>query len=161
MLLGTTWQVLCRLVAGSRMGRRGWASSGSGRSPSLATSLRTHTCQSVHQVDVGCKLPACYEPRARLVGWLSHVRRLNAKLVFAGLRDGYGHVEVVASAETQGLELLEQLHRESIVSVEGIVRERVRTDGVDAAEINELHATRITVLSRAALLPVGAGTSNR
>src|SRR3989338_4041841 len=141
--------------AGERLLQRHASSSSSG----LATSYRTHTCGSVHQIAApegkGGGGGEGEGTKVRLVGWLSHLRRLNAGLMFAGLRDGYGQVEVMSTQQTSGLAALESANKESIVSIEGVVRPRVRaTDEKNSGAVeNEVHAIRVEVLNASELLP--------
>ncbi|MGB9819993.1 MAG: aspartate--tRNA ligase [Pseudothermotoga sp.] len=72
--------------------------------------LRTHTCGELRIQDVGKKVI--------LTGWIDRIRDLGG-VKFIMLRDRYGLTQVVLSSESQV-----ELRRESVVQIEGVVRER-------------------------------------
>lgn len=72
--------------------------------------LRTHTCGELRIQDVGKKVI--------LAGWIDRIRDLGG-VKFIMLRDRYGLTQVVLSSESQV-----ELRRESVVQIEGVVRER-------------------------------------
>lgn len=92
----------------------------------------------------------------RLVGWLAYVRRLSNNLVFAGLRDGYGEIQVLGTEDTIGQGLLDSVSKESIVSIEGVVRSRVaRSSSTPDDQVAELSASSVRILNATTeLLPV-------
>lgn len=57
----------------------------------------------------------------KLAGWVSKIRRLGG-MTFIDLRDRYGITQLVADAESQAM--VEDLGREWVISVEGVVRLR-------------------------------------
>src|SRR3954465_2209641 len=82
-------------------------------SPTLATSLRSHTCGSLRAADAGADV--------RLGGWV-HRKRDLGELVFVDLRDRTGLVQIsfdprYSSSET--VSLAATLGPESVVLVEG------------------------------------------
>jgi len=79
--------------------------------------LRTHTCGELRISDVSKKVT--------LAGWVQRRRDLG-NLTFIDLRDRYGITQLVFSSDINS-ELLEKartLHREYVIQVTGIVRER-------------------------------------
>ena len=97
--------------------------------------LRTHTCGELRIQDVGKKVV--------LAGWVDRIRDLGG-VKFIMLRDRYGLTQVVLSFDNQA-----DLRRESVVQVEGVVRERPKeTINKDLAtgEV-EVVAEKIIVLS--------------
>ncbi|WP_041081705.1 aspartate--tRNA ligase [Thermotoga profunda] len=97
--------------------------------------LRTHTCGELRIQDVGKKVV--------LAGWVDRIRDLGG-VKFIMLRDRYGLTQVVLSSDNHA-----DLRRESVVQVEGVVRERPKeTINKDLAtgEV-EVVAEKIIVLS--------------
>ncbi|MFN4191239.1 MAG: amino acid--tRNA ligase-related protein, partial [Pseudothermotoga sp.] len=97
--------------------------------------LRTHTCGELRIQDVGKKVI--------LSGWVDRIRDLGG-VKFIMLRDRYGLTQVVLSFENQI-----ELRRESVVQVEGLVRERPKETvnrELATGEI-EVIAEKITVFS--------------
>lgn len=97
--------------------------------------LRTHTCGELRIQDVGKKVV--------LAGWVDRIRDLGG-VKFIMLRDRYGLTQVVLSFDNQA-----DLRRESVVQVEGVVRERPKeTINKDLAtgEV-EVIAEKIVILS--------------
>ncbi len=97
--------------------------------------LRTHTCGELRIQDVGKKVI--------LAGWIDRIRDLGG-VKFIMLRDRYGLTQVVLSSESQV-----ELRRESVVQIEGVVRERPKETinrDLPTGEV-EVVAEKITVFS--------------
>jgi nondiscriminating aspartyl-tRNA synthetase len=84
--------------------------------------------------------------RVRLAGWLHQWRRLG-QIAFLILRDGKGLAQVVVD-DTQLSARLDGLHRESVLVVEGVVR-----DNPQAPAGVELHEPSVEVVAAAAAVP--------
>ena len=78
---------------------------------------RTHNCNQLRIENVGEKV--------KLVGWMENVREVGGNLAFVVLRDFYGTTQVVVEDEAD-LKVIKGINKESTISVEGTVRERVR-----------------------------------
>ncbi len=76
---------------------------------------RTHTCNELRIEDAG--------KTVRLSGWMENVREVSGNLAFIVLRDFYGSTQLVAEDE-KILQVFLNLNKESVVSVNGTVRER-------------------------------------
>ena len=76
---------------------------------------RTHTCNELRLSDAGKEV--------RLSGWMENVREVGGNLAFVVLRDFYGTTQLVVE-DPALLELVSGLNKESVISVEGKVRER-------------------------------------
>lgn len=97
--------------------------------------LRTHTCGELRIQDIGKKVV--------LAGWVDRIRDLGG-VKFIMLRDRYGLTQVVLSPENQV-----ELRRESVVQIEGIVRERPKETvnrDLPTGEI-EVAAQKVTIFS--------------
>ena len=96
---------------------------------------RTHTCNALRQEHIG--------QNAQLAGWVDTIRD-HGGVKFLDLRDEYGVTQVVFNDDS----LLENIHRETTVTVSGVVEARdeetVNTK-LDTGNI-ELRADSITVL---------------
>ncbi|MBF1005417.1 MAG: Asp-tRNA(Asn)/Glu-tRNA(Gln) amidotransferase GatCAB subunit C, partial [Lachnospiraceae bacterium] len=78
-------------------------------------SYRTHTCGELRLMDVGKKV--------RLAGWMENVREVGTGLAFLVLRDFYGTTQVVLESE-ELVRQVREIHKESTIQVDGVVRER-------------------------------------
>jgi len=76
---------------------------------------RTHTCGELRIEDCGRSV--------KLAGWMENVREVSANLAFVVLRDFYGTTQIVVEAEDM-MSVFKGLNKESVISVEGAVRER-------------------------------------
>lgn len=76
---------------------------------------RTHTCNELRIEHAGQKV--------RLCGWMENIREVSGNLAFVVLRDFYGTTQVVAETE-ESLSIFKSLNKESVIAVEGAVRER-------------------------------------
>ena len=108
---------------------------------------RTHTCAQLRSSNVG--------ETVRLSGWV-HRKRDHGGVLFIDLRDHYGLTQVVADTDSPALPVLDRLRVESVVTIEGTVKERAQgTSNANLAtgEI-EVFAREVTVQSQAAELPM-------
>ena len=76
---------------------------------------RTHNCNELRIANVG--------ENVRLVGWMENVREVGKNFAFIVLRDFYGTTQVVIETEDM-MNAVKPLNNESVIAVEGIVRER-------------------------------------
>jgi aspartyl-tRNA synthetase len=108
---------------------------------------RTHLAGDLRQKDAGS--------RVVLSGWVNRVRDLGG-LTFLDLRDRYGMTQVVFEPELVDLqERASRLHMESVVRIEGLVRERpgtMQNKDMPTGEI-EVVADTLEILSAADVLP--------
>ncbi len=96
---------------------------------------RTHTCGALRTEDIG--------QSAKLAGWVDTVRD-HGGVKFLDLRDAYGVTQVVFNDDS----LLDNIHRETAVTVSGVVEardEETVNPKLDTGRI-ELRADAITVL---------------
>ena len=77
--------------------------------------MRTHTCNELRLSDAG--------KQVKIVGWMENVRAVGNNFAFVVLRDFYGTTQVVIEDEAM-MAIVNDLNKESTISVEGIVRER-------------------------------------
>ncbi|MFD7918031.1 aspartate--tRNA ligase [Streptomyces sp. NPDC059740] len=107
---------------------------------------RSHTCGELRATDV--------DTDVRLSGWL-HNRRDLGGILFLDLRDHYGLVQLVARPGTEANEQLSSLTKESVVRIDGRVRNRgaenVNPD-LPTGEI-EIEVTDVEVLGAADQIP--------
>lgn len=76
---------------------------------------RTHNCNELRITDLGKKV--------RLSGWIDNIREVSGNLAFVVLRDFYGTTQVVFE-DPDLMNRVISLNKESVISVEGTVRER-------------------------------------
>ncbi len=100
---------------------------------------RTHTCQELRIGDCG--------KHVRLAGWMENVREVSANLAFVVLRDFYGTTQIVLVNEEQ-IAQIRALNKESVIAVEGIVRERDSKNPRQATGDIEVVPEKIEVLGR-------------
>lgn len=89
--------------------------------------------------------------KVRLLGWIAS-RREHGKKIFMNLRDRYGYIQLVASADMlppEKFELVKKTNIESAVAVEGVVKRDERAPG--GAEV---HLTDFIVISPAEPWPI-------
>ena len=79
------------------------------------TQNRTHTCGELRLEHVG--------QAVKLSGWMENVREVGQNFAFVVLRDFYGTTQVVVETP-EIMEVIHGLNKESVISVEGVVRER-------------------------------------
>lgn len=112
--------------------------------PRLTSVYRTHTCAELRSEDA--------EKSVAISGWVLR-KRDHGGVVFVDLRDNYGQTQVVFN--DAGLEQIQEIRVESVIKVEGIVKQR------DQAMVNpkiatgeiEVHCTSLELLSAADVLP--------
>ena len=103
------------------------------------TQNRTHTCNELRMEHVGQKV--------KLSGWMENVREVGQNFAFVILRDFYGTTQVVIETEEM-MEIIHGLNKESVISVEGTVRERSsKNKNLPTGEI-EVLPERIEVLGK-------------
>jgi aspartyl-tRNA synthetase len=99
------------------------------------------------------------ERRIRLAGWIDTIRD-HGGVIFIDLRDHYGTTQIVVNDEN----LLSGLGKESVISVEGILRERSEdtfNPKISTGTV-ELKVEKLTVLSRAvSQIPFEIGESEQ
>ena len=100
---------------------------------------RTHTCDELRLGDCG--------KRVCLAGWMENVREVSATLAFVVLRDFYGTTQIVVENE-EHLAQIRALNKESVIAVEGEVRERASKNPRQATGDIEIVPQRIEVLGR-------------
>lgn len=98
---------------------------------------RTHNCGALRKCDI--------EQQVRLAGWVDTIRD-HGGVIFIDLRDHYGSTQIVIHDE----ELMKGLGKESVISVEGTLRERA-SDTINSKLATgdvELKVNSLTILSR-------------
>ncbi len=79
------------------------------------TQSRTHTCGALRLENAG--------ERVKIAGWMENVREVGSNFAFVIVRDFYGTTQVVVETEEM-MRLVRSINKESVISVEGTVRER-------------------------------------
>jgi aspartyl-tRNA synthetase len=112
----------------------------------LGNLKRTHYCGALRATDAGCDVVA--------MGWV-HRRRDLGNLLFLGIRDRSGIVQVVFNKETQpeAHAKAEQARSEFVVAVEGKVVKRERPNPELATGEIELVASKLHILNTAKTPP--------
>ena len=108
---------------------------------------RTHHCGALRASHVG--------ETVRLSGWV-HRKRDHGGVLFVDLRDHHGITQVVADVDSPALPILEGLRAESVVTIDGVVKERAAgttNANLGTGEI-EVFAQAVTVQSAAQELPM-------
>ena len=100
---------------------------------------RTHTCQELRIGDCG--------KQVRLCGWMENVREVSASLAFVVLRDFYGTTQIVVKNE-EHMAQIKALNKESVIAVNGTVRERDSKNPKQATGDIEIVPEKIEVLGR-------------
>ncbi len=100
---------------------------------------RTHTCEELRMADCG--------KHVRLAGWMENVREVSAALAFIVLRDFYGVTQVVIE-DAEQMRQIRALNKESVLAVEGVVRERASKNPKQATGDIEVVPEKIEVLGR-------------
>lgn len=105
--------------------------------------MRTHTCGELNKKYKGKKVALC--------GWADKVR-MHGKIGFINLRDRYGITQICLKDEVK--KKIEDLSRESVLKVKGIVKVRPQPNKeLKTGEI-EVAAEEVEVLSEAEQLPL-------
>ncbi|MFR2310515.1 MAG: aspartate--tRNA ligase [Roseburia inulinivorans] len=76
---------------------------------------RTHNCNELRLSDAG--------KNVTIVGWYENIRKVSKNLGFLILRDFYGTTQVVIETEEM-MQVIDNVNKESTISVTGVVRER-------------------------------------
>ena len=85
--------------------------------------------------------------KVKLSGWMENVREVGQNFAFVILRDFYGTTQVVIETEDM-MNIIHGLNKESVISVEGTVRERSsKNQNLPTGEI-EVVPEKIEVLGR-------------
>ncbi|MCL2013760.1 MAG: aspartate--tRNA ligase [Oscillospiraceae bacterium] len=111
---------------------------------------RTHSCGEIKKQHIG--------QTVKLAGWIDTIRD-HGGVIFIDLRDQYGVTQIVSN----DTELFKGLHKESVVSVEGVVNQRSEdtlNEKIATGEV-ELKIQTINVLSVAAPLPFDIRESHK
>ncbi len=103
------------------------------------TQSRTHTCNQLRAENVGEKV--------KIVGWMENVREVGQNFAFVIIRDFYGTTQVVVETEEM-MKVVKSINKESVISVEGTVRERASKNPKIATGDIEVVPERIEVLGR-------------
>ncbi len=100
---------------------------------------RTHTCNELRLADAG--------KTVQLSGWMENIRVVSGSLAFLVLRDFYGTTQVVIES-AEMMAVVQDLNKESVISVTGLVREREsKNPNMDTGDI-EVVPEKIEVLGR-------------
>ncbi len=100
---------------------------------------RTHTCNELRLTDAG--------KTVQLSGWMENIRVVSGSLAFLVLRDFYGTTQVVIES-AEMMAVVQDLNKESVISVTGLVREREsKNPHMDTGDI-EVVPEKIEVLGR-------------
>ena len=100
---------------------------------------RTHNCNELRIANAG--------ENVRLVGWMENVREVGRNFAFIVLRDFYGTTQVVIETEDM-MNAVKPLNNESVIAVEGIVRERSSKNSKLATGEIEVVPEKIEVLGK-------------
>lgn len=100
---------------------------------------RTHNCNELRVSNAG--------ERVVLAGWYENIRRVSKNLGFLILRDFYGTTQIVIETEEM-MQQLDGVNKESVLSVEGVVRERSNRNKEIATGDIEVVPEKIDVLGK-------------
>ncbi len=100
---------------------------------------RTHNCNELRISNAG--------ERVVLAGWYENIRRVSKNLGFVILRDFYGTTQIVIETEEM-MQQLDGVNKESVLSVEGVVRERSNKNKEIATGEIEVVPEKIGVLGK-------------
>ena len=111
--------------------------------------LRSHTCGDLRKKDVNKKVT--------LAGWV-HSRRDHGGVIFIDLRDRYGLIQVVfdASHKKNILKSADNLRREFVIQVSGVVKQRKQgmiNKKIDSGEI-EVFVDELKILNKSLTPPI-------
>ena len=101
--------------------------------------MRTHTCGELRLADAGKSV--------KHVGWMKNVRVVGQNFAFVVLRDFYGTTQIVVESEEM-MAVINDLNKESTISVEGTVRERASKNPKQPTGEIEVVPAKIEVLGR-------------
>ncbi|MFH1376284.1 MAG: aspartate--tRNA ligase [Candidatus Woesearchaeota archaeon] len=108
--------------------------------------LRTHTCGQLDKNSI--------DKKVKLSGWIDSIRT-HGKIGFVNLRDRYGLTQIFFSSKF--VEKLQKLKRESIISVDGIVKKRPQANNKMKTGEIEVSVSKLEVLNSAEELPLELG----
>ena len=100
---------------------------------------RTHNCGELRAQHAG--------EHVKLVGWMENVREVGGSLAFVVLRDFYGTTQIVVESEEM-MAVINDLNKESTISVEGTVRERASKNPNQPTGDIEVVPEKIELLGR-------------
>ena len=100
---------------------------------------RTHTCGQLRLANAGEKVTLC--------GWMENVRVVGQNFAFVVLRDFYGTTQIVVESEEM-MAVINDLNKESTISVEGTVRERASKNPKQPTGDIEVVPEKIELLGR-------------
>ncbi len=100
---------------------------------------RTHNCSELRISDVG--------KRVTIVGWYENIRKVSKNLGFLILRDFYGTTQVVIETEEM-MRTIDEVNKETTLSVTGAVRERSSKNAELATGEIEVAPEKIEILGR-------------
>ena len=100
---------------------------------------RTHNCGELRAQHAG--------EHVKLVGWMENVREVGSSLAFVVLRDFYGTTQIVVESEEM-MAVINDLNKESTISVEGTVRERASKNPNQPTGDIEVVPEKIELLGR-------------
>ncbi len=100
---------------------------------------RTHNCSELRISDVG--------KRVTIVGWYENIRKVSKNLGFLILRDFYGTTQVVIETEEM-MRTIDEVNKETTLSVTGAVRERSSKNAELATGEIEVVPEKIEILGR-------------
>ncbi|MBE5857267.1 MAG: aspartate--tRNA ligase [Lachnospiraceae bacterium] len=103
------------------------------------TQSRTHNCNELRIGNVG--------ETVTLVGWLENIRKVSKNLGFLILRDFYGTTQIVVETEEM-MNVVDDVNKESTISVTGVVRERSNKNPQIATGDIEVTPNEIKVLGK-------------
>ena len=100
---------------------------------------RTHNCGELRITDVG--------KTVKVAGWIQKIRNLGG-MTFIDLRDQFGITQVIISENEVLQKQAEELVKECVISVEGIVLERTNKNSKILTGEIELKAEKIELLGK-------------
>lgn len=112
----------------------------------MSNSYRTHTCGELRLSDAGKEVSLC--------GWLESIRH-HGRVLFARLRDRYGMTQLRVDVNSSAWRVFEEVQRESVLRVSGIVEERPRNQRNPQMATGDIEVSvkNAEVLSEASPLP--------
>ena len=114
--------------------------------------MRTHHCNEIRPSHIG--------QEATLIGWINTVRDQGG-VIFVDLRDREGITQCVFRPEesAEAAAISHKLRSEDVIQVKGIVRERLKAEGIDTTNDNletgqvEIVVASVTIVNKAEVLP--------
>ncbi len=114
--------------------------------------MRTHHCNEIRPSHIG--------QEATLIGWINTVRDQGG-VIFVDLRDREGITQCVFRPEesAEAAAISHKLRSEDVIQVKGIVRERLKAEGIDTTNENletgqvEVVVASVKIVNKAEVLP--------